>query len=244
MPLTQTKTIDAGFGNHEIVALDEWTRASQELLAKEKEFTKLRDELSAKRRELPWVEVTENYTFETDNGPKTLAELFADKSQLIVYHFMFAPGWDEGCKGCSFVSDMFDSALLHLKPKDVAFVAISRAPLREFQAFKKRMNWKFDWASSAGNNFNYDFGVSFRREDLDAGPVSYNFKVQPIKSEELPGLTVFVKDAEGRVYRTYSTYERGLDLLLTTYNLLDLTPKGRDEVRGMDWVDHHDRYEG
>ncbi|HVT11866.1 MAG TPA: thioredoxin family protein [Fimbriimonadaceae bacterium] len=229
---------------HPVVSQDEWMAASVELLAKEKEFTKLRDQLSAKRRELPWVQVTQEYEFETPEGKKSLRDLFGDKSQLIVYHFMFAPGWDEGCPGCSFVSDHFDGALLHMKAKDVAFVAISRAPLAEFLPFKKRMGWGFDWISSAGSTFSYDFGASFRREDLDAGPVVYNFKEQSMKSEDQPGLTVFVKDAEGRIFRTYSTYERGLDLLCGAYNLLDLTPKGRDESSAMDWVDFHDKYAG
>lgn len=235
-------TTDAGFGAHAVVAPDEWISASQGLLAKEKEFTKLRDQLSALRRDLPWVEVTKEYTFQTEDGPKALSELFGDKSQLIVYHFMFEPGWDEGCTGCSFVSDHFDCALLHLKPKDVAFVAVSRGRLEEFLPFKERMGWKFPWVSSAGTTFNYDFGVSFHRKDLDAGPVFYNFKEQKLRSEDQPGLTAFVKDSAGRIYRTYSTYERGLDLLLGTYNLLDLTAKGRDEESGMDWVTYHDRY--
>ncbi len=238
----EKKSVNAGFGAHGVVSQDEWIAAGQELLAKEKEFTKLRDQLSAKRRELPWVAVTKDYVFETNEGKKSLGELFGDKSQLIVYHFMFAPGWDEGCMGCSFVSDHFDAALLHMPAKDVAFVAVSRAPLAEFQAFKKRMGWKFPWVSSAGTTFNYDFGVSFHQKDYEAGPVFYNFKDQKLTSEEQPGLTVFVKDADGRIYRTYSTYERGLDMLLGTYNLLDLTPKGRDETSGMKWVTFHDRY--
>jgi len=238
-----TGTADAGFGDHAVVSQDQWTAAAQALLAKEKEFTKLRDQLSARRRELPWVEVDKEYVFETTEGKrKSLRDLFGDKNQLIVYHFMFAPGWEEGCTGCSFVSDNFDAALLHLKPKDVAFVVVSRAPLAEFLPFKERMGWGFDWVSSAGTTFNYDFGVSFHQEDLDAGPVFYNFKRQKLHEDEQPGLSVFVKDAEGRIFRTYSTYERGLDLLLGTYNLLDLTPKGRDEGGAMDWVTFHDRY--
>jgi predicted dithiol-disulfide oxidoreductase (DUF899 family) len=244
MSATQTadKTVNAGFGDHQVVSQEQWTIAAQELLAKEKEFTKLRDQLSARRRELPWVEVTKDYEFETPEGKKSLKDLFGDKSQLMVYHFMYAPGWTEGCTGCSFVSDQFDGALLHMAPKDVSFVVVSRAPLAEFQAFKNRMGWDFNWISSAGTSFNYDFGVSFRRDDLDAGPVFYNFKEQKLKGEDQPGLSVFVKDSEGRIYRTYSTYERGLDILLTTYNLLDLTPKGRDEAGAMGWVDFHDCY--
>lgn len=237
MSTTTTQQID-----HAVVSHDDWMKASSDLLAKEKEFTKLRDQLSQQRRELPWTRVDKNYTFQTDEGPKSLSELFGDKSQLIVYHFMFGPGWDEGCTGCSFVMDHVEGALRHLNQKDVSYVAVSRAPLAEFQEFKKRMGWKFPWASSAGTDFNYDFGASFRQEDLDAGPVNFNFKLQPIKSDEQPGLTVFCKDEDGTIYRTYSSYERGLDLLLTTYNLLDLTPKGRDETSAMSWVRLHDQY--
>lgn len=235
-----TKT--ENLSGHQVVSQDEWIRSSSEFLAKEKEFTKLRDDISRQRRELPWVRVEKDYSFEDSDGRVTLSELFGDKSQLIVYHFMYGPGWTDGCTGCSFVSDHFDGMLQHLKAKDVAFVAVSRAPLNEFQAFKKRMGWNFPWLSSAGSDFNYDFGVSFRQEDLDRGPVMYNFKVQPIRNDEQPGLTVFYKDQDGAIYRTYSTYERGLDLLIGTYNFLDLLPKGREEEGPMDWVLHHDKY--
>jgi predicted dithiol-disulfide oxidoreductase (DUF899 family) len=234
--------VNTAFGDHAAVTESEWMAASRDLLAQEKAFTRERDKLSAKRRELPWVEVEKDYAFETPDGTKSLGDLFEGKSQLIVYHFMFAPGWDEGCSGCSFISDQIDGALLHLKAKDVKYVAVSRAPLAEFLPFKSRMDWKFDWVSSAGTTFNYDFGVSFKPEDLAAGPVQYNFTDQKLKSEEQPGLTVFTKTPDGRIYRTYSTYERGLDLLLDTYNLLDLTPKGRDEEGGMSWVRLHDQY--
>ncbi len=155
---------------------------------------------------------------------------------------MYAPGWDEGCSGCSFVSDHVDAARQHLEHHDVAFVAVSRAPLADFQAFKRRMGWTFRWVSSNANGFNYDFGVSFRKEDLDTGPVLYNFTAQKLSSEEQPGLTVFTRDAAGKIYRTYSTYERGLDLLIGAYNFLDLTPKGRDESGPMNWIAFHDRY--
>lgn len=228
--------------NHEVVSQDEWIEASRSLLAKEKEFTKLRDELSQLRRQNPWVRVEKEYTFEGPDGKSTLAELFGDKSQLIVYHFMYGPGWTDGCPGCSFVCDHVDGARQHLVAKDVAFVAVSRADYSEFQEFKKRMGWSFRWLSSAGTDFNFDMGVSFRQADLDAGPVMYNFKVQPIKNDEQPGLTVFYKDEEGNIYRTYSSYERGLDLLLGTYNWLDLLPKGREEGSAMDWVKFHDQY--
>ncbi len=238
----QTLVTEDILADHKVVSQQEWISASQDFLAKEKEFTKLRDELNAQRRALPWVKVDKNYTFEGPDGKVTLSELFGDKSQLIVYHFMYGPGWEEGCPGCSYVSDSVDAALLHMVPKDVAYVAISTAPYEEFQGFKKRMGWNFRWISSAGSDFNYDMNASFRREDLDAGPVMYNFKVQPLKSEEQPGLTVFYKDAEGSIYRTYSSYERGLDMLISTYNWLDLTPKGREENSAMSWVKFHDQY--
>ncbi len=236
------KTETDSLSDHKVVSQEEWIRASSEFLAKEKEFTKLRDDLSRQRRELPWVRVENDYSFEGSEGRVSLSELFGDRSQLIVYHFMFGPGWTDGCTGCSFVSDHFDGMLQHLKAKNVAFVAVSRAPFAEFQGFKDRMGWNFPWISSADSDFNYDFGVSFRQEDLDRGPVMYNFKVQPIRNDEQPGLSVFYKDAEGNIYHTYSTYERGLDLLIGTYNFLDLLPKGREEQGPMDWVRHHDQY--
>jgi len=212
------------------------------LLKKEKEFTRARDAMSALRRDLPWVKVDTEYVFESPEGPVSLSELFKGRSQLIVYHFMFAPGWDEGCSGCSFVSDHVDGARQHFEHHDVAFAAVSRAPLADFEAFKKRMGWTFTWVSSNGNNFNYDYGVSFRREDLDKGPVMYNFTVQKLNSEEQPGLTVFTKDEDGTIYRTYSTYERGLDMLVGAYNYLDLTPQGRNETGPMSWMCLHDEY--
>lgn len=228
---------------HPVVSQEEWFAASQALLEKEKEFTRARDALSAQRRELPWVKVEKDYVFEGPEGPVSLAELFDGKSQLIVYHCMYAPGWDEGCPGCSFVMDHADAARQHFENHDVAYVAISRAPLAEFRAFKERMGWTLRWISSSGNDFNYDYHVSFRREDLDRGPVTYNFKEQKLRGEEQPGLTAFIKDEEGNIYRTYSTYERGLDLLIGAYNYLDLTAKGRNETGTMSWVNFHDRYE-
>jgi predicted dithiol-disulfide oxidoreductase (DUF899 family) len=228
---------------HRIVSQDEWIAAGSAFLKKEKEFTKARDALSAARRELPWVKVETEYVFEGPEGPVSLSDLFDGRSQLIVYHFMYGPGWDEGCPGCSVVSDHFDSARQHFEHHDVAFVAVSRAPLSEFQAFKKRMGWTFRWVSSNKNDFNFDFGVSYRREDLDSGPVLYNFTMQKIRSEEQPGLSVLTKDGDGNIYRTYSTYERGLDLLIGAYNFLDLTPVGRDESGPMSWMTFHDKYE-
>ena len=227
---------------HRVVTHDEWIAAGRALLQKEKEFTKARDAISAARRDLPWVKVETDYVFDGPDGSVSLADLFNGRSQLIVYHFMYQPGWDEGCPGCSFVCDHVDGARQHFEHHDVAYVAVSRAPVAEFQAFKDRMGWKFRWVSSAQNNFNYDFGVSYRREDLDKAPVLHNFTMQKLNSEEQPGLTVFTKDAEGNVYRTYSTYERGLDLLIGAYNYLDLTPKGRNESSRMSWMSFHDQY--
>ncbi|MGV3614310.1 MAG: DUF899 domain-containing protein [Fimbriimonas sp.] len=229
--------------SHQVVSRDEWIAASADFLVKEKAFTRAREAHSAARRELPWTKVEKDYVFEGPDGAVSLADLFDGRSQLIVYHFMYAPGWDEGCSGCSFVCDHVDAARQHFEHHDVAFVAVSRAPLADFAAFKSRMGWTFRWVSSNANEFNYDFGASFRREELDAGPVLFNFKVQPLRSEEQPGLTVFTKDAEGNVYRTYSTYERGLDLLIGAYNYLDLTPKGRNETGPMSWMKLHDQYE-
>lgn len=229
---------------HQVVSEEEWISAGSDLLKKEKEFTKARDALSATRRELPWMKIDTDYVFESPEGPVSLSELFNGRSQLIVYHFMYGPGWEEGCSGCSFVSDHADSARQHFEHHDVAFAAVSRAPLADFEAFRKRMGWTFRWVSSEKNSFNYDFGVSFRREDLDSKPVFYNFTSQKLKGEEQPGLSVFTKDEEGNIYRTYSTYERGLDLLIGAYNFLDLTPKGRNEGGGgMSWMKFHDRYE-
>ncbi len=228
--------------NHKVVSEEEWMTAGTALLKKEKEFTRARDAMSATRRELPWVKVEADYVFEGSDGLVSLAELFNGRSQLIVYHFMYAPGWDEGCEGCSFVCDHVDGERQHFEHHDVAFAAVSRAPLAEFQAFKKRMGWTFNWVSSNKNNFNYDFGASFHREDLDSGPVVYNFVSQKLKSEDQPGLTVFTKDAQGNIYRTYSTYERGLDILIGAYNYLDLTPNGRNETGPMSWMTFHDQY--
>ena len=230
---------------HKIVSREEWTSARKALLAKEKEFTRARDRLSAERRALPWVKVDKAYVFDTPQGKKTLAELFDGRSQLIVYHFMLGPEWDEGCPSCSFLADHFDGANIHLAQRDVTFIAISRAPLAEIEAFKRRMGWHFPWASSFGNDFNFDYHVSFA-EDQVGKDGDYNYEQQEIVSDEMPGASVFYKDADGTVFHTYSAYARGLDILLGAYNFLDLTPKGRDEAElpwTMAWVRHHDKYE-
>jgi len=230
---------------HKIVSRQEWTEARKAFLDKEKEFTRARDRLSAERRALPWVKVDKAYVFDTPEGKKTLAELFDGRSQLIVYHFMLGPGWEEGCPSCSYLADHFDGANIHLAQRDVTFVAISRAPLAEIEAFKRRMGWHFPWASSFANDFNFDFHVSFA-EDAVGKDGDYNYERQEIVSDEMPGASVFYKDETGTVFHTYSAYARGLDILLGAYNFLDLTPKGRDEAElpwTMAWVRHHDRYE-
>ena len=224
------------------VSQTEWIEAGRQLLIEEKKLTKHRDEVSRLRRQLPWVRVDKDYDFETTDGRKSLGELFGPKSQLIVCHFMHAPGDESVCPGCSLVCDHIDGARQHFVHRDIAFVAVSRAPLAEFLKHKKRMGWGFEWVSSAGTDFNYDFGVSYRPSDFEKGPVLHNFVEQKLSSEEQPGLTVFTKDGEGNVFRTYSTYERGLDLLVGAYNFVDLTPKGRDESSPMDWVRLHDEY--
>jgi predicted dithiol-disulfide oxidoreductase (DUF899 family) len=228
-----------------IVSLEKWLGARRELLRQEKEFSKQRDQLSALRRELPWVKVDQPYVFESPKGRVTLAALFEGRSQLVVYHFMLAPGWEEGCRGCSFVSDHFDGMLPHVNARDVSFTAVSCAPLDEIERFKARMGWKFNWVSSHGTSFNRDFRVSFTAEEVASGKADYNFAPTEISLEELPGLSVFARGFDGAVYRTYSTYSRGLEPLIGAYTLLDLVPKGRDEdtVAPMKWVCHHDRYD-
>jgi predicted dithiol-disulfide oxidoreductase (DUF899 family) len=240
------KTAETPVANHKIVSPEEWTKARTALLAQEKEFTRQRDELSRQRRELPWVKVTEQYVFDGPRGKESLADLFHGRSQLIVYHFMLGPDWKEGCPSCSFLMDHIDGALVHLNARDVAFAAVSRAPLPQIEAFKKRMGWRFNWVSSHANNFNFDFHVSFTKEEMAQGKVYYNYGMTKFGSTEAPGASVFTKDASGDVYHTYSCYARGLDILLGTYNYLDLTPKGRNEeglASTMSWVRHHDRYE-
>jgi predicted dithiol-disulfide oxidoreductase (DUF899 family) len=228
-----------------VVSPEKWLAARREFLREEKEFFQVRDRLAAHRRALPWVKVGKDYSFDTPSGQKTLAELFDSRSQLIIYHYMLAPGWEEGCRGCSYVSDHFDGALPHLHARDVSFTAVSCAPLAEIERFKSRMGWKFNWVSSHGTSFNRDFRVSFTAAEVEGGQADYNFGPREIGGEEMPGLTVFARGADGAVYRTYSTYSRGLDLLIGAYNLLDLVPKGRDEdpEAPMKWVRLHDRYD-
>ena len=229
---------------HKIVSQSEWLNARKTLLAKEKEFSKARDALSAARRDLPWTPVEKNYVFDGSNGKENLADLFGGKSQLMVYHFMLGPGWVQGCPSCSFLADHFDGAVIHLAHRDVSLVVISRAPLAEIEAYKKRMGWKFKWVSSFGNDFNRDFHVSFTPEEKASGKVEYNYEMTEFPSEEAPGLSAFIKQ-DGAVFHTYSSYARGLDILVGAYNFLDMAPKGRDEDGlpwSMAWVRRHDEY--
>jgi predicted dithiol-disulfide oxidoreductase (DUF899 family) len=224
----------------------EWLAARKQLLAKEKEFSRVRDELSRQRRELPWEEVEKQYLFDGPNGKETLAGLFAGRSQLIIYHFMFGPGWSAGCPSCSYLADHFDGPSIHLANRDVTLAVVSRAPLTEIEAFKNRMGWRFHWVSSFGSDFNYDYHVSFTAEEQAKGKVNYNYDLVEFPSEEGPGLSVFFKDANGKVFHTYSSYARGLDIFVGAYNFLDHAPKGRDEdglAHTMAWVRHHDRYD-
>ena len=230
---------------HKVVSPEEWLEARKKLLSQEKEFTHLRDKLSRQRRELPWVKVEKEYVFEGPNGKETLADLFEGRSQLVIYHFMFAPEWEEGCPSCSFWADNFNGIVIHLNHRDVTFGAISRAPIEKLKAFKKRMGWTFKWVSSENNEFNYDYHVSFPagvpKEQLD-----YNYSKLPVDSSDMPGVSVFYKDGKGNIFHTYSTYSRGIDVFNTAYNYLDLVPKGRDEDEfefSMDWLQYHDRYD-
>lgn len=230
---------------HKTGTQKEWLAARLELLEAEKELTRRSDAVARQRRALPWVRVDKSYTFDAPGGTRTLAELFEDRSQLLVQHFMLGPGWEEGCPSCSFMADHTDGMALHLANRDVTFVAISRAPLDEIERFRRRMGWRFTWVSSSGSDFNHDFHVSFTPEEEAEGKVYYNFREQPYEIEELPGISVFAKDDAGEVFHTYSTYRRGVEAMMGTYRLLDLAPKGRDErdvPHKMEWVRHHDRY--
>jgi predicted dithiol-disulfide oxidoreductase (DUF899 family) len=231
----------------QIVSREEWLAARKRHLVKEKELTRLRDKLSTDRRNLPWVKVEKTYVFDTPEGKKTLAELFDGRSQLIVHHFMLGPGWEQGCIGCSFSADHIEGALVHLEHHDVSLVTVSRAPLAEIDAYKKRMGWRVKWVSSNGSDFNYDYHVSFTPENIARGKVFYNFDLHEFQSEELSGLSVFYRDANGEVFHTYSTYARGYEMVDSAYMLLDMTPLGRNETGPghnlTDWVRRHDEYE-
>ena len=240
----EAKTELSEMNPSKIVSRAEWLVARRDLLTREKELTRLRDELSRHRRELPWVKIDKEYIFDGPEGKETLSDLFEGRSQLIVYHFMLGPGWEEGCKSCSYLADHFDGANWHLPHRDVTFLVVSRAPFSEIEPFKKRMGWRFKWVSSHGNDFNFVYHVSATKEDQAKGQMYYNYKTQELMSDEMPGLSVFYKDENGDVFHTYSTYARGLDIMVGAYNFLDLVPKGRDENPDstMDWVRHHDGY--
>jgi predicted dithiol-disulfide oxidoreductase (DUF899 family) len=242
MPATKKKPVK----KHRVVSHDEWIAARKKHLADEKKFSRQRDELARKRRELPWERVEKSYVFGGPKGKETLAQLFGKKGQLVVYHFMFGPDQDDGCPHCSFWADHYDGMGWHLPQRDVSFVVVSRAPIKKIEAFKKRMGWKFKWLSSGDTDFNYDLGVSFRKEDAAKGKAVYNYAKLDDYFADREGLSVFAKDEAGDVFHTYSTYARGIDLLNGTYNVLDLVPKGRDEEDeefSQFWVRYHDEYE-
>jgi predicted dithiol-disulfide oxidoreductase (DUF899 family) len=231
---------------HQIVSRQEWIEARKAHMAREKELIRARDRLSEERRQLPWVKVDKAYAFDGPSGKVTLADLFKGRNQLVVQHVMFAPEWDAACKSCSFWVDGFERMVPHLAARDTTMVAISLAPLAKLEAFKKRMGWTFDWVSSGGNDFNYDYGVSFTREQIDAGTAKYNYGTTPLYGPELPGISVFYRDGAGDIFHTYSTYARGLDMMNAAYHYLDLTPLGRHEEGlpyPMDWVRLRDQYQ-
>ena len=243
---TTTSEGRKSISDHPIVSREEWVKARKELLKKEKDFTRLRDQLNAESRQLPWVRVEKTYVFDGPNGKETLSDLFAGRSQLIVNHFMFGPGWKEGCVGCSFGADHNDGIIVHLEHHDVTFVAISRAPRPEIEAFKKRMGWRFKWVSSFGSDFNYDYHVSFTPEEIRKGKVYYNYDMREFQVEELAGTSMFYKDENGDIFHTYSAFARGSEMLGGVYGYLDHLPKGRNETGPnhdlSDWVRHHDKY--
>ena len=229
--------------NHRVVSAEQWLTERQALLAKEKEFTRLRDQLSRQRRELPWVKVEKPYSFDGPRGKEKLVDLFQGRSQLVVYHFMFAPEWEAGCKHCSFWADNFDPIIVHLNQRDVSMVAVSRAPYPKLAAYQKRMGWTFTWLSSGESSFNFDYHASFTPEEVAKRSARFNFVMQDPGETDREGVSVFYRSDDGTVYRTYSTYARGIDLINTAYNILDLVPKGRDEGdRGPFWVRRHDEY--
>ncbi|HEY8025898.1 MAG TPA: thioredoxin family protein [Burkholderiaceae bacterium] len=238
--------IEANAGNHRIATGEAWLSERKALLAREKELMRLHDQIAAERRALPWVRVDKTYVFDTPDGKRTLAELFAGRHQLLVQHFMLAPGKEEGCRGCSFMADHIDGMNVHLAQRDITFTAISRAPLAEIERFRHRMGWQFAWASAQGNEFNFDFGASFTPDDIVAGNAHYNYSAQPFSMEDAPAISAFYKNDAGEIFHTYSTFGRGVEVMMGTYSMIDLMPKGRDEEalpHSMAWVRHHDRYE-
>lgn len=232
--------------DHKVVTRDEWLAARRQYLAKEKEFTRLRDRLGRERRELPWVRVDKEYVFDGPGGSRTLSDLFDGRSQLVVYHFMFGPEWEEGCPTCSFWADNFNGIDVHLRHRDISLVAVSRAKLETLEAYRKRMGWSFTWVSSFGSDFNYDYQASFTAEEMEAGEMMYNYRMTKFPSDEAPGISVFFKNDDGEIFHTYSCYARGLDLLNGAYNYMDLAPKGRDEdglPYTQAWLRRRDQYD-
>ncbi len=243
--MNQKPTLNDPIPVHPVVSHADWLAARKELLKQEKELTRLSDRVNEARRALPWEKVATNYIFEGPDGKTTLVELFGTKRQLIIYHFMLAPGWEEGCVGCSHLADHFDGARRHFEQADVSFVAVSRGTLPELEAFRKRMGWTFHWVSSYGADFNADYGVSFTPGQVATGDVGYNYGTSKSVYEELPGISVFYRDAEGNIHHTYSAYSRGLDILVGSLRFLDLTPKGRCDGKEPEdsWLRHHDKYD-
>ena len=232
--------------SHEVVSREAWIEARKALMAREKELTRVREAVSRERRSLPWVKVDKTYLFETTHGKVTLAHLFRGRPQLVVQHVMFAPEWDAACKSCSFWADGFERMVPHLAARDTTMIAVSRAPVAKLEAFKTRMGWTFEWVSSGDNDFNSDYGVTFTKQQIEAGKPLYNFGTTPFYGEELPGISVFYRDDEGAVFHTYSTFARGLDMMNAAYHYLDLTPLGRHEdglPYPMDWVRLRDQYQ-
>ena len=231
--------------NPNIVSPEKWLSARREFLREEKEYTKMRDRIAARRRELPWVKVDKTYIFESAGGRVSLADLFDGRSQLAVYHFMFGPGWEKGCKSCSYIADHLEPTVVHLKARDVTLTVVSHAPLSDIVPFKERMGWKFPWVSSHGSGFNQDYRVSFTPEEIARGKVEYNYGRIDFPQTEAPGFSVFAKDEQGTVYHTYSTFGRGVEQFMGAYTVLDLVPKGRheDPEAPMSWVRYHDSYE-
>lgn len=241
--MPKIKTI-RGIENRKVVSQKNWLVSRKKLLAQEKKFSKLRDKLNLERRRLPWVKIEKTYIFDGPSGRLTLSDLFAGKSQLLIYHFMFGPDWGEGCAHCSFWADHFDSVNPHIGQRDTAFAVVSRAPWKEIAPFKKRMGWKFNWVSSFDTDFNFDLNVSFTPEQRKSGKAIYNYRKLDMDIDEREGVSAFYRDKNGDLYHTYSSYERGIDLMNTTYNFLDLTAKGRDEdpEATQNWVRYHDEY--
>jgi len=245
--------VEEPMAQHAVVSHEEWLAARKQFLAEEKEFTRLRDRLSQRRRDLPWEAVDKEYVFEGPHGQQTLAELFDGRGQLIVYHAMFDPAtaspstsWteDAACFACSFWADNFNGIIVHLNQRDVTMIAVSRAPYAKIAAYARRMGWTFTWISSGHNDFNYDYNVSFTAQEVAAGKADYNYTMQDLGGAEQPGVSVFTKDAAERIFHTYSTYARGLDMVNVAYHYLDLVPKGRDEGdRGAYWLRRHDEYQ-